>query len=158
VIGITFGDLSEEDQRRVKGEMRHKLEEIEAVKMWEKLACYQKTRGGVVQKADTVKVSASKVSTQPLPPEELAHLVDVSVARKYVTDLAQLTHVLAEDVHHTLDSFMHDIDDNLPRQIRSVVKEVVGNTQGNQAADTARTATQQATLPHEGYRTTQPAN
>jgi hypothetical protein len=103
-------------------------------------------------------VSASKVSTQPLPPEELAHLVDVSVARKYVTDLAQLTHVLAEDVHHTLDSFMHDLDDNLPRQIRSVVKEVIGNTQGNQAADTARTATQQATLPHEGYRTTQPAN
>jgi hypothetical protein len=45
VIGVTFGDLSEEDQRRIKLEMRHEMEEIEAVRMRETLACYQKMRG-----------------------------------------------------------------------------------------------------------------
>jgi hypothetical protein len=103
VTGVAFGDLGEADQRRIGEEMRKEVEEIEAVKMREKLACYQKTRGSVVQKADTGEASASKVSAQPLPPEELAHLVDISIASKYGTDLAQLTHILAEDVRHTLD-------------------------------------------------------
>jgi hypothetical protein len=98
-----------------------------------------------MQKADTTKASASKVSPQPLSPEELTRLVDISVASKYDTDLAQLTRVLAEDVRHMLDSFRHDLGDNLPRQIRSVVKEVVGNTQGKQAIDVAGTAAQRHT-------------
>jgi hypothetical protein len=42
--------------------MRRVLEEIEAIKMREKLACYLKPRGGVVRKADTTKASTSKVS------------------------------------------------------------------------------------------------
>jgi hypothetical protein len=66
VIGVTFGELAEEDQRRIREEMRRELEEVEAMKMREKLACYQKTRGGVVQKADTTKVSTSKASLSPL--------------------------------------------------------------------------------------------
>jgi hypothetical protein len=40
VIGVAFGDLPENDQRRIKDEMRCELEEIEAAKMREKLACY----------------------------------------------------------------------------------------------------------------------
>jgi hypothetical protein len=40
VIGVAFGDLPEDDQRRIKDEMRCELEEIEAAKMREKLACY----------------------------------------------------------------------------------------------------------------------
>jgi hypothetical protein len=101
VIVVTFGDLTEEDQRCIREEMRRELEEVEAMKMREKLACYQKMRGGVVQKADTAKVSASKVSSSTLPHEELTHLVDISVASKYGTYVAQLTHVLAEDVSHS---------------------------------------------------------
>jgi hypothetical protein len=33
VIGVTFGDLSEEDQHHIREEMRHELEEVEAAKM-----------------------------------------------------------------------------------------------------------------------------
>jgi hypothetical protein len=130
VVEVTFDDLAEADQCRIKEEMKKELEEVEEARLRGKLACYQKTQNGVVQKADTTRALASKVSTQPLPPEELAHLVDVSVASKYGTDLAQLTHVLAEDARFTLDSFKHDLDDKLPKQIKSVVKELVGNVQG----------------------------
>jgi hypothetical protein len=84
--------------------------------------------------------------------------VDVSIASKYGIDLAQLTRVLAEDIHHTLDSFRHDLDDNLPRQIRSVVKEVVGNVQGKQTADTANIANSHTSLPNEGFHSNQAVN
>jgi hypothetical protein len=33
-------------------------------------------------------------------------------------------------MHNTLDLFIQDMDDILPKQIRSVVKEVVGEVQG----------------------------
>jgi hypothetical protein len=48
VIGVTFGDLFEEDQCQIKEEMRHELEVVEVAKLWEKLSCYQKMRNGVV--------------------------------------------------------------------------------------------------------------
>jgi hypothetical protein len=63
-------------------------------------------------------------------------LVDVSVASKYGADLAQLTHALAEDVWCMIDSFKHHLDDNLPRQIRFIVKEVMGGAQGKRTVDT----------------------
>jgi hypothetical protein len=40
MIGVSFGDLAEEDQHRIKEEMRRELEEIGVAKMKEKLACY----------------------------------------------------------------------------------------------------------------------
>jgi hypothetical protein len=117
------------------------------VKMKEKLASYQKTRNDVVQKADTVKASLSMVNSSTLTPEELVHLVDVSVASKYGADLAQLTCVLAEDVRGTVDSFKRDLDNKLPRQIRSVVQDVMGGTQGKRTADAAYASAQQTTPP-----------
>jgi hypothetical protein len=139
VIGVMFGDLVEEDQCKIKEEMRREMEEIEATRMRERLACYQKTRGGVVQKADTSKAASSKVNSSFPTPEELVHLVDVSITSKYGADLAQLTRVLAEDVCSTIDSFKHDLYDNLPRQIRSVLKDVVGESQGKQPIDITST-------------------
>jgi uncharacterized protein YqfB (UPF0267 family) len=68
-----------------------------------------------VQKADTANASLSKVNSSSLSPEDIAHLVDVSVASKYSVDLAQLTQAFAEDVCITLDSLRHNLDDNLPR-------------------------------------------
>jgi hypothetical protein len=135
VVEVTLGDLPEEEQRRVKEEMRWELEELEAIKMCEKLACYQKTWNGVVQKADTAKDSSPKLNSSSLSPEDLVHLVDVSVASKYGTDLAQLTRAMGEDLCNTLDLFRHDLDNSLPRQIQLVVKEVMGNIQGKQAID-----------------------
>jgi predicted GTPase len=115
VVVVTLSDLPEEEQHRVKEEMKKELEELEAIRMHERLACYQKTWSGVVQKADTAKASLSKVNSSSLSSEDLAHLVDVSVASKYSVDLAQLTQAFAEDVCITLESFRHNLDDNLPR-------------------------------------------
>jgi hypothetical protein len=50
VIEVTFGDLAEEDQLKIKAEMNRELEDIESTKWREKLACYQKTRNGVIQR------------------------------------------------------------------------------------------------------------
>jgi hypothetical protein len=115
LIGITFGELAEEDQRRIEEEMLHEMEEIEATRMKEKLMCYQKTRGGVVQNTDTAKASSPKVNSSSLSSEDLVHLVDISIPSKYGANLAHFTQVLAEDLHGTLDYFKHDLNDNLPR-------------------------------------------
>jgi hypothetical protein len=77
--------------------------------------------------ADMVKASLSKVNSSSLTPEDLVHLVDVLVASKYGADLTHLTHALAEDVRHMLDSNKQDLDNKLFRQIKFVVKEVIGN-------------------------------
>jgi hypothetical protein len=90
-------------------------------------------------RADTFKAASSKVNSSFPTPEELVHLVDVSITSKYGADLAQLTRVLAEDVRSTIDSFKHDLHDNLPRQIRSVLKDVVGESQGKQPIDITST-------------------
>jgi hypothetical protein len=102
VVEVTLNNLPEDEQRRVKEEMKRELEELEAIRMRKKLACYQKIRSSVVQKVDTTKAMSSKVSTSSLSPEDLVHLVDVSVGSKYGSDLAQLTWALAEDVRSTM--------------------------------------------------------
>jgi hypothetical protein len=137
MVEVMLGDLPKEEQCRVKEEMKRELEELETIRMHEKLACYQKTQNGVVQKANIAKASSSKVNPSTLSPEDIVHLVGVSVSSKYGMDLVQLT----QDVRSTLDSFKHDLDDSLPRQVKSVVKEVLGNTQGKQMADTASAST-----------------
>jgi hypothetical protein len=72
---------------------------------------------------------------------------------------------LAEDVRHTLDSFRHDLDDNLPKQVKSVVNVVIGSAYGKQTVNTAGTAAPQTAAMHGGvgataggHRTTQPVN
>jgi hypothetical protein len=85
-----------------------------------KLACFQKTRHGIVKKADTAAASRTKVDS-PLSPEDLVQLVDVSVASKYGVDLTQFTHVVAEDMCNTLNSFKQDMNSRLPRQVRALV-------------------------------------
>lgn len=86
-----------------------------------KLACLQKTRNGVVKKADTTAVTDAKVNAQ-LNPKELIHMVDVSIASKYGANLTQFTHVVAEDMHSTLDAFKNYLNSSLPRQVRSIVQ------------------------------------
>jgi hypothetical protein len=148
MIGVGHGDLPEEDQRWIKVEMRRELEEVEATKMCDKLACYQRTRSDIVQMVDTVKATVSKLNSSSFIPEDLVHLVDVSVTSKYDVDLAQLMHALAEDMWHTLDSYKHDLDNGLSRQIRSVVKEIIGNTQGKRVTDVSSTFVPSMTSPH----------
>jgi hypothetical protein len=42
VVEVTLNNLPEDEQRRVKEEMKRELEELEAIRMRKKLACYQK--------------------------------------------------------------------------------------------------------------------
>jgi hypothetical protein len=78
-----------------------------------------------------------------LSPEDLAQLVDVSVASKYDTDLTQFTHVIAENMHSTLETFKTDLNNNLPRQVRLVVQQIQGEAQGKRPKESPST-------PHPG--------
>jgi hypothetical protein len=97
---------------------------------------------------DTAKATAPKVNASPLTFEDLIHLVDVSVASKSEVDLIQLTRALAEDVRHTLDSYKQDLNNRLSRQIKSVVKGVLGNTQGKRVGEVTSMSVPPMTSPH----------
>jgi ribosome recycling factor len=77
-ISVVMEDLTEADRK----DAMHKLkEELAEIRNW-KLACFRKTRNRVVKKVDTMTASPVKV-TSHLSPEDLVHMVDVSVASKY---------------------------------------------------------------------------
>jgi hypothetical protein len=67
-----------------------------------------------VKKYDMEAASGAKVNSQ-LNPEDLAHMIDVSVAGKDGADLTQFTHVVVEDMRSMLDTFKQDLNSNLPR-------------------------------------------
>jgi hypothetical protein len=71
-------------------------------------------RNGVVKKSDTAAMTNAKVNAQ-LSPENLVHMVDVSVASKYGADLTQFMRVVAEDMRNTLEAFKTDLNNILPR-------------------------------------------
>jgi hypothetical protein len=56
----------------------------------------------------------------------------VSVASKYGADLTQFTHIIADDMRNTLESFKTDMHNPLPRQVRSVVQQIQCKAQGKQ--------------------------
>jgi hypothetical protein len=74
-------------------------------------------------------VTASTV-TPNMTPKELVKFMDVAVASKYGNDLSNLTHVITDDVCNTLERFKTDLQNTLPRQIRSVMQQVQGEVQG----------------------------
>jgi hypothetical protein len=76
-------------------------------------------------------VTASTV-TPNMTPKELVKFMDVAVASKYGNDLSNLTHVITDDVCNTLERFKTDLQNTLPRQIRSVMQQVQGEVQGKQ--------------------------
>jgi hypothetical protein len=74
----------------------------------------------------------TSIVTLDLTPEELVKFMDVAVACKYGNDLTNFTRTITEEVHSTLDTFKIDLQNALPRQIRSVVQQVQGESQGKQ--------------------------
>jgi hypothetical protein len=58
--------------------------------------------------------------------------MDVAVDSKYGNDLTNFTHTITEEIRSTLDTFKTDLQNMLPRQIRSVVQQVHGASQGKQ--------------------------
>jgi hypothetical protein len=49
------------------------------------------------------------MATPSMTPGELVKFMDVAVANKYGNDLSNLTRVITDDVHSTLESFKTDL-------------------------------------------------
>jgi hypothetical protein len=98
-----------------------------------KLTCFQKTHMEVIKKAVPAVMTmttATSVVTPNLTPKELVKFMDVVVAGKYGIDLMNFTRTFTEEVHSTLDTINTDLQNVLPRQIRSVVQQVQSGSQG----------------------------
>jgi hypothetical protein len=118
-IGVAMEDLPEAERRAPEEEM--------AVARRKKLVCFQKTRMGVIKKtvpAVMTTTTATSTVTPNLTLEELVKFMDVAVASKYGNDLTNFTCTITEEIHNTLDTFKTDLQNMLPRQIRSVVYQI----------------------------------
>jgi hypothetical protein len=81
-IGVAMEDLPEAERRALEKE----LEEEMAEERMRKLACFQKTRMGVIKKtvpAITTAATATPTVIPNLTTEELVKFIDVAVASKY---------------------------------------------------------------------------
>jgi hypothetical protein len=120
-IGMAMEDLPEAERMALEKELEEEMAEARR----RKLACFQKTRMGVIKKtllAITTMATATSTVTPNLTPEELVKFMDVAVASKYGSDLTNFTRTITEEVHSTLDTFKTDLQNTLPQQIRSVVQ------------------------------------
>jgi hypothetical protein len=124
-INMAMEDLIEEDRKEVERELEEELAESRR----RKLACFQKTHKGVIKKPDTATASGAKVNSY-LSLEDLAHMVDVSVASTYGDDLTQFTPVMAEDLRSTFDALKQDLSSSLPRQVITIVQQISGEVHG----------------------------
>jgi uncharacterized membrane protein len=112
-IGVAMEDLPEAERRALEKE----LEEMPEVRR-QKLACFQKARTGVIKKtvpAITTTTTATSTVTPNLTPEEFVKFIDVAVASKYGSDLANFTCTIIEEVRSTLDSLKTDLQNTLPQ-------------------------------------------
>jgi hypothetical protein len=120
-------DLPEAERRALEKELEEEMAEARR----RKLACFQKTRMGVIKKtiqAITTTATTTSMVTPNLTPEELVKFMDVAIASKYGNDLTNFSHTIIEEVRSTLDTFKIDLQNTFPRQIRSVVQEVQGES------------------------------
>jgi hypothetical protein len=120
-------DLPEAERRALDKELEEEMAEARR----RKLACFQKTRMGVIKKtiqAITTTATTTSMVTPNLTPEELVKFMDIAVASKYGNDLTNFSHTIIEEVRSTLDTFKIDLQNTFPRQIRSVMQEVQGES------------------------------
>jgi hypothetical protein len=122
-IGVAMEDLP--DLERIT--LEKELKEETAMARRRKPTCFQKTCTKVIKK--TIPTITTTMTTTPIvtskhTPEELAKLVEVSVASKYGADLTQITRIIADDMHNTLETFKTDLHNTLPGQVRSVVQQI----------------------------------
>jgi hypothetical protein len=132
-INVAMEDLPEAERATLEMELREEM----AVARRRKLACFQKTCTRVIKKtAPTVRTTATTAMTSTvtpnMTPKEIVKFMDVVVASKYGYNLSNFTHVITDDVRNTLESFKTDLQNTLPRQIRSAVQQVQGEAQGKQ--------------------------
>jgi uncharacterized alkaline shock family protein YloU len=131
-IGMAMEDLPEAKRRELEKELEEEMAEARR----KKLACFEKTCMGVIKKtisAITTMATATSTVTPNLTPEELVKFIDVAVASKYGNNLMNFTRTITEEVRSTLDTFKTYLQNTLPQQIRSVVQQVQGESQGKQS-------------------------
>jgi hypothetical protein len=92
-----------------------------------KLMRLKKTCTEVIKKTaltvtTTATTSTASTVTPNMTPKEIVKFMDVVVASKYGNDLSNFTCVIADDMRSMLESFKTDLQNTLPRQIRSVVQ------------------------------------
>jgi hypothetical protein len=124
-IGVAMEDLPEVERRALEQELEEEMAEMRR----RKLVCLQKTRTGVIKKtvlAITTTGTTTSTITPNFTPEELVKFMDVAVASKYGNNLMNFTRNITEEVHNILDIFKTDLQNTLPRQIRSVVQQIQG--------------------------------
>jgi hypothetical protein len=129
MIGVAMEDLPEAERWALEKELEEEMAEARR----RKLTCFQKTRTRVIKKiilAITTTTTTTSMVTPNLTPEWLVKFMDVAVASKYRNDLMIFTRTITEEVRSTLDTFKTDLQNTLPRQIRSVVQQVHGESQG----------------------------
>jgi hypothetical protein len=120
MIDVAMEHLPESERRALEME----LEEEMAKARRRKVACVQKTRTGVIKKTIMTMATATPMVTPNLTPEELVKFMAVAVASKYGNDPTNFTRTITEEVCSTLDTFKTNLQNMLPRQIRSVVQQV----------------------------------
>jgi hypothetical protein len=131
MIGMAMEDLPEAGRRALEKELKEKMAEVRR----KKLTCFQKTRTRVIKKpilAFTTMTTATSTVTLNLIPEELVKFMDVALASKYGNNLMNFTRTITEEVRSTLDTFKTNLQNTLPWQIRLVVQQVQGESQGKQ--------------------------
>jgi hypothetical protein len=119
-IGVAMEDLPKAEWRVHEKELKEEMAEARR----RKLACFQKTCTWVIKKiipAMTIVAIATPTVIPNLTLEELVKFMDVAVANKYGNDLMNFTRTIIEAVRSTLYTFKIDLQNTLPRQIRSVV-------------------------------------
>jgi hypothetical protein len=90
-----------------------------------------------MNKGDTT--TASVPVNSPFTLEELVDMIDVSVNRKCSADLEGITCTLTDGLHNSLESFKldckQDVDNNLHRQVRSMVQQILREGRGKRDTD-----------------------
>jgi hypothetical protein len=106
-----------------------------------KLACFQKTRSGVIKKGDTTKASVPVNS--PFTLEDLVHIIDVSVNSNHGVDLEGMTRTLRDSMQGSVESLRQEFKqehENLLRQIRTTAQQVLGEAREKQGTDSPDTS------------------
>jgi hypothetical protein len=133
-----MGDLSEKERDEIERELQWELEEVVMESRKKKLTCFQKTRNRVIKKGDTTKASIPVNS--PFTLEELIHMIDFSINSKYGVDLWNLMDSVWGSMESLRQEFKQECE-NLSRQIRVVVQQILGEAREKQGVDSSGSST-----------------
>jgi hypothetical protein len=76
------------------------------------LVCFRKTKNSAIKQTGGATTSNKKVSSS-LTCEELAHMVDTSVASKYGVDVMEITRMISEGVCNSFHAFSYEFKQDI---------------------------------------------